>query len=109
MATSRLSFKRVCQLVVITMCLGFSVLTIRNTLTTGNTLFIERLPTKLPVRRGMTMEQVRKIMGEPDSVATLEEPNGNPREDWWYSNPYTVQLTFINGQLTSDHSKALGG
>lgn len=63
------------------------------------------------VRIGMSTERVREILGDPDTVATLELPSGKLREDWWYSrlpvretSDYR-QLTFESGRLISNHSK----
>ncbi|MBS0203290.1 MAG: hypothetical protein JSS49_10355 [Planctomycetes bacterium] len=63
------------------------------------------------VRRGMSAERVREILGLPDQIAILELPNGKLREDWWYSNTPVreksdlTQLTFESGRLVSNHSK----
>lgn len=63
------------------------------------------------VRIGMSTERVREILGDPDTVATLELPSGKLIEDWWYSHvPVSEksdyrQLTFESGRLISNHSK----
>lgn len=63
------------------------------------------------LRIGMSTEQVREILGEPDNIATLELPDGKFREDWWYSQiPVSEtsdyrQLTFESNRLVANHSK----
>ncbi len=63
------------------------------------------------LRIGMSTEQVREILGEPDNIVTLELPGGKFREDWWYSKiPVSEksdyrQLTFESNRLVTNHSK----
>ena len=106
MKISRFSPAGVRQILVIAVCFIVSALMIRNTVVNGPPFF-SPIPAKLPVRRGMSIEEVRTILGEPGNVITTKDPDGESREDWWYTKPYQLQLTFIDGRLTSDHSKAL--
>jgi hypothetical protein len=63
------------------------------------------------LRIGMSPEQVRKVLGDPDHVASFELTDGTLQEDWWYSQPRVQQqadlhqLTFKSGLLTTNHSK----
>jgi outer membrane protein assembly factor BamE (lipoprotein component of BamABCDE complex) len=57
------------------------------------------------LRIGMSTKSVREILGEPDTVATLDQANGSSRVDWWYSKNYDMELTFESDRLVTNHSK----
>ena len=57
-------------------------------------------PRSWQLRSGMTKQEVRSIMGEPDSVLGDQQS-----EDWWYTGEEHLSLFFHNGRLAGADEK----